>query len=143
MTIKYKEDDGDFYVYLEGYTNDCYCMWRKNVHEDLVYSIERLDVLPQLRRDGIARKLLNAAIEHIRGQCRQACIEISAQPDEYSEITTENLVVFYESAKFEIYQKYLSRTDLRLYLDTSIKPEPLFDSLSYFEFTIRNVGQVQ
>lgn len=135
MSIKYKEDHDDFYVYLEEFPNDCYCMWRKNDLQAKIYSIERLDVLPQLRRRGIARKLLNAAIEHIKVECSQACIEISAQPDEDSEISKENLVIFYESLEFEIYQKYFSRTDLRLYLDASIKPTPLFDSPLYFKFT--------
>ncbi|WP_369921172.1 GNAT family N-acetyltransferase [Marinomonas polaris] len=136
MTIKYKEEYSDFYVYLEKHPQDCCCMWRKNNHQEMVYSIERVDVSPQLRRRGIARDLLNAAIQHITVECSQACIEISAQPDEDSEITKENLVTFYESLEFEIHQKYFLRTDLRLYLDASIKPNPLFDSPDYFKFTI-------
>jgi ribosomal protein S18 acetylase RimI-like enzyme len=72
MTIKYNGNDGDFYVYLEEYPEDCYCMWRKNDNQNKVYSIERLDVLPQLRQSGIARKLLNAAIAHIKVECSQA-----------------------------------------------------------------------
>ena len=137
MIINYREEDGDFYVYLDEYPADCYCMWRKQI--DKVYSIERLDVLPQLRRQGIARKLLNAAIEHIKKECSNACIEISAQPDEGSEITKENLAILYESLKFEVHQKYFSRTDLRLYLDESIKPKPLFDSPYYFKLTITEI----
>ncbi|MFA0678728.1 GNAT family N-acetyltransferase, partial [Vibrio sp. 10N.222.51.A6] len=128
MTIKYKESYGDYYVYFEQYPNDCYCLWKKNSQEEKVYSIERIDVLPQLRRRGMARELLNAAIEQIRSECNKACIEISAQPDQDSKITKESLVTFYESAEFEVYQKYRSRTDLRLYLDASMKPDPLFDS---------------
>ena len=136
MTIKYKEVHGDFTVYLAEYPEDCNCMWRKNEDQDMVYSIERIDVLPQLRRNGTARDLLNAAIKQIKAECSQACIEISAQPDEGSEITKENLVTFYQSLGFEIHQKYFSRTDLRLYLDASIKPNSLFDSPIYFDFTI-------
>lgn len=136
MTIKYKEDDGNFYVYLEKHPDDCYCMWRHNDHQVNVYSIERLDVLHQLRRNGIARNLLNAAIARIKLECSQACIEISAQPDEDSEVTKDELVIFYQSLGFEIYQNfYLNRTDLRFYLDVSTKPEPLFDNPHYFKPT--------
>lgn len=136
MTIKYKEVHGDFTVYLEEHPEDCYCMWRKNNHQYRVYSIERIDVLPKLRGNGLARELLNSAIKYIKVECSQACIEISAQPDVDSEITKEILVIFYKSLGFEIYQKYFSRIDLRLYLDASIKPNPLFDSPVYFKFTI-------
>ena len=134
MTIKYKEDNDYFYVYLEEYPEDCNCMWGKHFQQDKVYSIERLDVLPKLRRRGIARKLLYAAIDKIKVECNQACIEISAKPDEDCEITKEDLAVFYESLGFEIHQKYWSRIDLRLYLDASTKPTPLFDSPLYFKF---------
>ncbi|EIV8646533.1 GNAT family N-acetyltransferase [Vibrio parahaemolyticus] len=137
MTIKYKEDNGDFYVYLEEYPEDCYCMWRKNDQQDKVYSIERLDVLRQLRGNNIGRNLLNAAIARIKLECSQACIEISAQPDQDNEITEDVLVKFYQSLGFEIYQDFYSnRTDLRLYLDASTKPDPLFDSPHYFKWTI-------
>ncbi|MFM5371784.1 GNAT family N-acetyltransferase [Aeromonas veronii] len=137
MTIKYKEDDGYFYVYVEEYPDDCCCMWTKNVQQDNVYSIERLDVLPQFRRNGIALNLINVAIARIKVECSQACIEISAQPDEDSEVTKDNLVKFYQSLGFEIYQNFNpKRTDLRLYLDPLTKPEPLFDSPDYFKFTI-------
>jgi predicted GNAT family N-acyltransferase len=136
MTIKYKEVHGDFTVYLVDYPEDCRCMWRKNEDQYMVYSIERIDVLPHLRRSGVARDLLNSAIKRIKEECSQACIEISAQPDEGSEITKEILVTFYQSIGFEIHQKYSSRTDLRLYLDSSIKPNLLFDSPEYFKFTI-------
>ena len=111
-------------------------MWRKSNEQEMVYSIERLDILPILRRKGIARKLLNKAIERITVECRQACIEITALPDDDGEVTTENLVTFYESLGFEKHQKYSSRIDLRLYLDASVKPQTVFDSPVFFRTTI-------
>ncbi|MDO6640854.1 GNAT family N-acetyltransferase [Shewanella sp. 5_MG-2023] len=135
MAIKYKEVHGDFIVYLEEHPKDCYCMWRKDDHQNMFYSIERIDVLPELRRTGIARDLLNTAIEHIQVECNQACIEIIALPDESSEVTKENLVTFYVSLGFELYQDFGIKVVLRRYLDESIKPQPLYDSPDVFKST--------
>jgi GNAT superfamily N-acetyltransferase len=135
MAIKYKEEDGDFYAYLEKCCNDYYCMWRKNDQLKMFYSIERIDVLPESRRKGIARKLLSYAIKRIKAECNQACIEIIALPDEDSEVNKENLITFYESLGFEIYQNFGSKVILRLYLDESIKPQPLYDSPDVFKTT--------
>lgn len=133
MKIKYKEVHDDFIVYLEEHPEDCYCMWRKDDHQNMFYSIERIDVLPELRRTGIARELLNAAIENIKAECNQACIEIIALPDEGSKLTKENLVTFYTSLEFEIYQNFGLKVVLRRYLDESIKPQPLYDNPSVFK----------
>ncbi|UQA54489.1 GNAT family N-acetyltransferase [Vibrio sp. ED002] len=136
MTIMYKEEHGDFYVYLEEHPSDCCCMWRKSDVMNGVYSIERLDVLPELRGQGMGRNLLNAAIQHIESEYPKACIEISAKPDGDSDITKEDLAAFYKSANFEIYWENSSRIDLRLYLDESLKPTPLYDSPEYFKVTL-------
>lgn len=134
--IRYKEQNGYFYLYLEDYSNDCYCMWKKNHEQEMVYSIERLDILHELRRKGLARKLLNDAIKRISVECPKACIEIIAKADKDSDITTDNLVTFYKSLDFEEYQRFESKVILRLYIDESIKPQPVFDSPCYFRVII-------
>lgn len=133
--INKKKKDGYSYVYLEN-NNDCCCIWTKNHENKNVYSIERLNVLFELRRQGIGRYLLKKAIGQIKDECSQACIEISARPDKNSEVNIDVLVKFYESEGFEKYQNYCdnNRMDLRLYLDESIKPEPVWDSSYYFEY---------
>ncbi|GAD90717.1 hypothetical protein VHA01S_054_00110 [Vibrio halioticoli NBRC 102217] len=134
MKIIYREEHGDFYAYLEEYPRDCCCMWRKNDLDNRVYSIERLDVLLELRGQGIGRNLLTAAIQKIESECPQACIEISAKPDEDSEISKEALATFYESVNFKVHRKNLTRIDLRLYLDESLMPTQLYDNPTYFKF---------
>jgi len=135
MEIMYREEHGDFYVYLEESPSDCCCMWRKSDSINGFYTIERLDVLPELRGQGVGRNLLNTAIQHIKSECPQACIEISAQPDEDSKISKEDLAKFYESVNFEVYRNNSVRIDLRLYFDESLKPTPLYDSPEFFKFT--------
>lgn len=132
FNIRYREQDINFYAYLESYSDDCYCMWRKKNEQKNVYSIERLDILSEFRRKGLARKLLNDAIEHIKIECPQACIEITAEPDTDSGVTIENLVAFYESLGFEKYLQLSSRVHLRLYLDDNVKPHTVYDNPFYF-----------
>ena len=131
--VMYKDHDGFLYVYFENYDDDCNCMWRKNTVHENVYTIERVDILPEFRRKGFARVLLMETLNSIEVECPQACIEISAEPDEGSEITVENLVSFYESLGFEKHLSLGSRVHLRLYLDDSVKPNTVYDHPSYFK----------
>ena len=131
--IMHKEQDGFSYSYFENYSDDCNCMWRKNSDYENVYTIERLDISFEFRRKGFARKLLEDAINCIKVECPKSCIEITAEPDEDSELTVENLVDFYESLGFEKYLILGGRTHLRLYLDGSVKPDTVYDYPFYFK----------
>ena len=131
--IIYKEQDGFLYVYFEKYDDDCNCMWRKNSSNENVYTIERVDILPEFRRKGFARELLMDTIKRIAVECPQACIEISAKPDKDSEVTVENLVAFYESLGFEKQLDLGTHVHLRLYLDDSVKPDTVYDNPFYFK----------
>ncbi|MEZ8041174.1 MULTISPECIES: GNAT family N-acetyltransferase [Vibrio] len=132
--IMHKEHEGFFYEYFENYSNDCNCMWRQNAAHQNVYSIERIDILPEFRRKGLAKKLLSETLKRIAVECPKACVEITAEPDADSELTMENLVTFYESLGFEKYQSLGTRVHLRLYLDDSVKPREVYDNPSYFSF---------
>lgn len=107
-------------------------MWRQNAEHKNVYSIERLDILPEFRRKGLAKKLLNETLKHIAVKCPKACVEITAEPDADSGLTMNNLVTFYESLGFKKYQSLGTRVHLRLYLDESVKPRTVYDNPSYF-----------
>lgn len=131
--IMHKKHDGSIYVYFENYDYDCNCMWRKNSAHENVYTIERVDILPEFRRKGFARVLLMDAIKRITVECPQACIEISAKPDEDSGVTVENLVAFYESLGFEKHLNLETYVHLRLYLDDSEKPDTVYDNPFYFK----------
>jgi predicted GNAT family N-acyltransferase len=133
--IMHKEHDGFLYVYFENYDDDCNCMWRKNSGHENVYTIERVDILPEFRRKRLARVLLMDTIKRITVECPQACIEISAKPDEDSGVTVENLVAFYESLGFEKYLNLETYVHLRLYLDDSVKPDTVYDNPFYFKST--------
>ncbi|MFL7022898.1 GNAT family N-acetyltransferase [Enterovibrio norvegicus] len=63
--IMHKEHDGFLYTYFENYDDDCNCMWRKNSEHENVYTIERVDILPEFRRKGFARELLKDALKRI------------------------------------------------------------------------------
>ncbi|WP_318418060.1 GNAT family N-acetyltransferase [Photobacterium leiognathi] len=128
-----EEHDGFLYVYFENYENDCNCMWRKNPEYENVYSIERVDILPQFRRSGCARKLLENTLKRISEECPQACVEITAKPDENSGLTVENLVAFYESLGFETYLRLGDRVHLRLYFDCAVKPSVVYDHPFFFK----------
>lgn len=108
-------------------------MWRKAPEPDNVYTIERIDILPEIRGKGFARELIKDAIRRIEAECPKACVEITAEPDDGSEITIENLVGFYKSLGFEIYQSLGHRVHLRLYLDDSVKPHTVYDNPFYFK----------
>ncbi|HIF9507304.1 TPA: GNAT family N-acetyltransferase [Photobacterium damselae] len=127
--IIYTEKNG--FSSFEINNKDCNCTWRKATEPD-VYTIERVDILPEFRRNGLARKLLNHTIVHIKKACPKACIEITAKPDENSGVTVHDLVTFYESLGFERYLNLSDRVHLRLYLDHSVKPHTVYDSTSYF-----------
>ena len=131
--IIYREKNGFSYSCFETNSDDCNCMWRKVTEPENVYTIERIDILPAFRRQGLARELLNHAIKYIKGECPKACIEITAEPDENSGITVQDLVTFYESLGFEKHLSLGSRVHLRLYLDDSVKPHPVYDSIFYFK----------
>ncbi|NOI03410.1 GNAT family N-acetyltransferase [Vibrio kanaloae] len=131
--IIYREKNGFSYFCLETDSDDCNCMWRKVTEPENVYTIERIDILPALRRQGLARKLLTHTINHVKDECPKACIEITAEPDENSAVTVQDLVTFYESLGFEKYQSFGSRVHLRLYLDNSVKPHTVYDSPFYFK----------
>ncbi|EGA71372.1 hypothetical protein VISI1226_03940 [Vibrio sinaloensis DSM 21326] len=131
--IMHKEHDGFLYVYFENYDDDCNCMWRKNPEHENVYTIERVDILPEFRRKGFARELLKGTLKRIAAECPQACVEITAEPDDDSGITVENLVAFYESLGFEKHLCLRSRVHLRLYLDDSVKPNTVYDHPFYFK----------
>ena len=130
--IMYKEHPDFLCVYFENY-EDCNCLWRKNSEHENVYTIERVDILPEFRRQGFARKLLINTIDRIRVECPQACVEISAKPDADSGVTVENLEDFYESLEFEKHLSLGSHVHLRLYLDCSVKPNTVFDNPFYFK----------
>ena len=130
--IMHKEHDGFFYEYFENYSEDCNCMWRQNSEQTNVYSIERLDILPEFRRKGLAQNLLNETLKRIAVECPKACVEITADPDADSGLTVDNLVTFYESLGFEKYLSLGSRVHLRLYLDDSVKPPTVYDNPLYF-----------
>jgi predicted GNAT family N-acyltransferase len=130
--IMYKEHDYFLYMYFEN-NDECSCMWRKNPEEENVYTIERVDILPEFRRKGLARDLLISTIKRITAECPQACVEISAKPDEDCGVTVKNLVVFYKSLGFEKHQCLGDRVHLRLYLDDSVKPDTVYDYEFYFK----------
>lgn len=131
--ILYRESSGFSYSYFENYTDDCNCMWRKVPEPENVYTIERIDILPELRGKGFARELIKDAIKRIEAECPKACVEITAEPDEDSGITVENLVGFYESLGFEKHQSLGSRVHLRLYLDDKVKPDTVYDYPFHFK----------
>jgi len=131
--IMYRESNGFSYSYFENYSDDCNCMWRKVTEPENVYTIERIDILPEFRGKGFARELIKDAIKRIEAECPKACVEITAEPDEDSGISVENLVGFYESLGFEKYQNFGSRVHLRLYLDDSVKPHTVYDYPFHFK----------
>ncbi|MBQ4864605.1 GNAT family N-acetyltransferase [Pseudoalteromonas sp. MMG013] len=131
--ILYRENHGFSYSYFENYADDCNCMWRKYPEPENVYTIERIDILPEFRRKGFARNLLKDAIKRIEAECPKACVMITAEPDDSCGITLENLVSFYESLGFEKHQNLGSRVHLRLYLDDSVKPRTVYDYPLYFK----------
>ncbi|GEM78896.1 GNAT family N-acetyltransferase [Vibrio superstes] len=131
--IWYRESQGFSYSYFENYADDCNCMWRKAPEPDNVYTIERIDILPEFRGKGFARELMKDAIKRIEVACPKACVEITAEPDDGSGITIENLVGFYKSLGFEVYQSLGYRVHLRLYLDDSVKPHTVYDNPFYFK----------
>ena len=131
--ILYRESRGFSYSYFENYADDCNCMWRETPETENIYTIERIDILPEFRGNGFARELIKDAIKRIKAGCPKACVEITANPDDDSGITVENLVGFYESLGFERYQNLGSRVHLRLYLDDSVKPNIVFDNPFYFK----------
>ena len=127
-----KELHGYSYFYLIGHFDSCYCMWVADSENDMVFTVGRIDVLPSMRRKGLGRKLLQGALEHIKKEHPKACIEIIAQADSDEQVSTKDLVKFYKSVGFELHQDYGSKVHLRLYFDSELKPQPLFDSPFYF-----------
>ncbi|MGY0552924.1 GNAT family N-acetyltransferase [Vreelandella sp. 2A-K22] len=105
----------------------------KNPEHENVYTIERVDILPEFRRKGFARELLKDSLKRISIECPQACVEITAEPDANSGLTVRNLVAFYESLGFEKHLSLGSRVHLRLYLDDSVKPSVVYDHSFYFK----------
>lgn len=117
------KSEGQLIIQYEDLENDCYVFspykeesfYKKICDHEFVISIQHLEVKPEARGKGYARKLMDQAIKYIKKTWASAPIYINASP--MGPISLTDLVNFYKSYGFKVLKTYTAYNNASLWKD--------------------------